>query len=562
MKHLTSILSLVLFCLITVMATVWADEVSTASLQIKHVSLYKNGLGFFEAHVNLPNGKKMVEVGQIPVPSFGTFLAVFPETLKIKNLIAFMKELEENVPARSIAHILSLNSGKKVVLYSGVQKEEFISGTVLSEEVEQPIQAQPNPYLMNSRFTSSLFPSPYSVGPQDNVLLLKTASGTEIINPQMVNRVKFETEDIVCASKKKTKQPMLRMELEKAANNEQVKIRFLAKGISWIPNYSIDLTDSQTAKFIANAVIINEVADLENISLDLITGFPNIRFGEVQDPIAMTQALREFLGSLARGGSSNNQQSPMMQQRMVMNTMPTGLATYDSQEASQNFPSSGKTSEDLFFYPVTNVSIKKNETAYIPMFSAMMPYRHVYTWKIPHVLEKNPHSGYSRPNGPEDTSEEVWHSCKLSNTLSMPLTTAATTFTSDGMFIGQDICFYTPPGFETTIPINKALNVVAEQAEYETERVRDASKFNGYSHDLVKVKGELKVRNHVGKKIHMVITKELEGEIKECKPSGKDVQPAQGLKQVNTRHILTWELDLDPGKEESVKYFYEIYLRN
>ena len=43
----------------------------------------------------------------------------------------------------------------------------------------------------------------------------------------------------------------------------------------------------------------------------------------------------------------------------------------------------GKTAEDLFFYPVENVSLKKDQTGYYPLFTESVSYEHVYRWEIP-----------------------------------------------------------------------------------------------------------------------------------------------------------------------------------
>ena len=88
------------------------------------------------------------------------------------------------------------------------------------------------------------------------------------------------------------------------------------------------------------------------------------------------------------------------------------------------------------------------------------------------------------------------------------------------------------------------MNVVAEQTEIEVERTRDASVFHGYHYDLVKVRGELKLNNKLDKTINVEISKELSGEVLESLPKCKDVKTAKGLRRVNEKHILTWEIEL------------------
>ena len=126
----------------------------------------------------------------------------------------------------------------------------------------------------------------------------------------------------------------------------------------------------------------------------------------------------------------------------------------------------GATAEDLYFYPVDNFSLKRNETAMIPLFSVNVPYIHIYTWEIEDILDKEERYNRNRNKKERPQAEIVWHSCRMQNTMNMPWTTAPTEFVKDGRFTGQDICYYTAPGAKATIRINRAMNVVAEQAEF------------------------------------------------------------------------------------------------
>jgi len=150
----------------------------------------------------------------------------------------------------------------------------------------------------------------------------------------------------------------------------------------------------------------------------------------------------------------------------------------------------------------------------------------------------------------------------LVNNMKMPWTTAAAAFVKDGRFTGQDICYYTAPGAETTIRINRAMNILAEEAELELERKRNAAKFAGWSYDLVKVKGKLRLQSRLDKAARVEVTKNLSGEVFEIDPLAKDIPTARGLKRVNPRHTLVWEIELNPGRKQTLSYTYEVYVRN
>jgi len=193
------------------------------------------------------------------------------------------------------------------------------------------------------------------------------------------------------------------------------------------------------------------------------------------------------------------------------------------------------------------------------LFTTDMPYRHLYTWKVPDQLDSD--NSNTRPRGDGKAGEEVWHICRLVNSAKMPLTTAAAEFIKDGQFVGQDTCFYTAAGAEASIRINRAMNIHAEQGEVEVERKRNAANFYGWGYDLVKLTGELKIRNRLEKPIDLEITKELSGEVLEKSHDAKDVQTARGLKQVNPKHTLTWLTNVKAGEEAKITYTYQLYVR-
>ena len=143
----------------------------------------------------------------------------------------------------------------------------------------------------------------------------------------------------------------------------------------------------------------------------------------------------------------------------------------------------------------------------------------------------------------------------------MPWTTAQAEFVESGNFTGQDICYYTAPGAQTVVRLNKALNISAEQAEVEIERKRDAFQLYGSHFDLVKVKGELKLRSRIDKPVNMEITKILSGDVLEMSPEAKDTITTKGIKAVNQQHALVWNIELKPCEEQIIAYVYEVYIR-
>jgi hypothetical protein len=529
-----------------------------AVLKIERVALFKNGLGYATATTTLPGQTRVFRLGQLPVPAYGTFWVNYGKDVKLRSLITEMETVDELVPVSGLDELLRLNPGHRVVLHltgTATGEQAVVSGVVQPLPATRPDLEPASPYFMDFRrpidrptyYGYPALPLPPSF------VLVKADQGMVALSPGAIQRATF-VDDPICVTTNREKRPSIRMELEQPAGGEKISVSYLARGITWVPSYRIDLSDEKMARFSAQAQIINEMADLDEVQVELVTGFPNIQFPELPNPVAMSQTLAEFLRALAAGRAEGAERGNMMQQQALMlNSAAYNTAPLPAYSTAANV----QAAEDLFLYPLPKVSLKRGETATIPLFTAEMPYRHLYTWKIGDQLDGD----RTHPLGEGRSAEEVWHVCRLVNAAKMPLTTAAAEFVKDGQFVGQDTCFYTVAGAEASIRINRAMNVQAEQAEVEVGRTRNAENFYGLSYDLVNLTGELKIRNRLDKGIDLEITKELSGEVLEKSGNPTDVQTARGLKQVNPKHQLTWTLNLAAGEEAKITYGYQLHVR-
>jgi hypothetical protein len=363
-----------------------ADEVPDVDLNIERVALFKNGLGYFTSFATLPKGATTVKINQLPIPSHGTFWVSYPEDVKVGALFTSKgkKEVEGTTPARSIADLLRFNSGREVTVFTTSKEVSAIKGTVV-DIISGTLPAESsNAYSMDMRSSSLAIRNPsYQTS---SLIVVKTEEGTVALNAGSISRVDFEGDDITTSVPNKSTimtPPSIRIELEKAAKGQEIGISYLARGITWSPSYLIDISDSTTARLSAKAVVINEVADLKEIQLDLVTGFPNIQFGDVNSPVAMSEDLAGFLRALVSGRSeSSGRDNVMMQQRMLSNVMVRAerVGEMDMPTPEYSTAVEGSVSEDLFLYPVESFTLLRDETATIPLFTAEVSYKHVYIW--------------------------------------------------------------------------------------------------------------------------------------------------------------------------------------
>ncbi|MFA7236903.1 MAG: hypothetical protein WC058_08565 [Phycisphaeraceae bacterium] len=223
----------------------------------------------------------------------------------------------------------------------------------------------------------------------------------------------------------------------------------------------------------------------------------------------------------------------------------------------------GQQAEDLFLYPIARLTLRQNETATIPLFTASMPYEHVYTWKISDMLDQN--DQYRREQDERNAAprqEEVWHVCRLTNAGKMPLTTAPAMFVKNGQIVGQNICYFTNVGDTSDIRINRALRIAADQGEFEVSRERNSAQYYGYRYDKVTVRGELKLISHLADQVKVEVTKQLSGDVTENKDNAQVIDTAKGLRAVNARHQLIWKIDIQPGRTSTLTYQYTVLIRS
>jgi hypothetical protein len=568
-----SLASFVIIICVLIANLVYAKESAKepAQVKIQQVALFKNGLGFFISQVECPDKQTSFVVIPEAAPSHGAFWVAYPEKVKLKSLIARQIEQQESRQAVSIEELLKSNVGKKVLLSLDDKGESSISG-VISYFPEPPQPQQPNPYAPNPYYAplSSRYESYSGVMPVQpaSLMIVRTDSGDVAINPHMVKTAKFSDKEINNDFSYKLKSIQLEIRMASPAKGEKLTLTYLAKGITWAPSYTVDITNDGNASISAKADVINEICDLNNVTLQLVTGFPNLQFADVVSPLAMKESLAQFLAALSRGQSERGREAGYLSNVMVQ-SQSVARTSYEDRDRTlmpaYGAAEVGMTAEDLFFYPLEKVNLAKGQVGYYPLFTQSVGYKHIYQWDIPDYVNFEDRYSYSyndrqRQQGKEP-QETVWHCLRLENSTNTPWTTAPAIITKDGFILGQDALNYTPPKAKTTLKITQAVNIKAEQLELESARKQDASQLYGHHYDLITIEGKLSVINSQDKPISLEIGKTLSGEVKSSEPQAKVESLARGLSRMNAVRKLTWTIELAPNESKQLSYTYDVYVQ-
>ncbi|MFC1738399.1 hypothetical protein ACFL1G_05025 [Planctomycetota bacterium] len=539
-----------------------------AESELQQVALFKNGLGFFVSAVRCPDEKEFSFV-PYAAASHGTFWVSYPAEVKLESLTAKEVEVEKSIEAISMEEFLRANVGKRVELSFDDKGESTIRGILKSFAEDRP-EPQPDPYAPGMNDYSNV---PRYIRPpvRASLIIMETDVGEVAIDSQKVRRIKFiecEPEETITT---KSKSMQIDVRLEKPAGGKKLLVSYLAKGITWAPSYILDISKADKMRISAKAVVINETCELDGVTVQLVTGFPNLQFADVVSPLAKKENLAQFLRALSRGQSEIDEASGILSNAMfqqiggygggMMGGMGGGMMGGDFIPA-YGAAEVGMAAEDLFLYPVEGVSLEKGEVGYLPLFTESVPYKHIYKWEILDYVSEEERYSYQRRGQEEgEPNEEVWHCLRVENITKVPWTTAPAEIVKEGIVLGQDTLNYTPAEGETTVKITQAVSVKAEQVEIEIDRKRDAAQLYGYHYDLVTVEGKLSVTNFQQKGITLEISKTLSGELKSSQPEAKVDSLARGLRRMNGVKRLTWTIELKAGESQQLDYTYEVYVR-
>lgn len=348
--------------------------------------------------------------------------------------------------------------------------------------------------------------------------------------------------------------PVLIFGVDKAPKSGgTVSITYLTKGLAWMPSYRIDLTDPEKLRIRHSAIIRNEMDDFDDTELQLISGYPNVRFGSVDSPLWPGTSLSSFFQQVNQSGSMGNGLSVLSnaitQQSVYMNNPSRSEGS-----ALPNVAEAGNVSDDIHYEGIGKRSMKAGDTLSLDVMEDSAEYQRVVEWVVPDPRdERGRYDGNNTPTG-----GEAWDAVRFLNPFKAPMTTAATTITEKGAFRGQSQSDWVNPGQQTCIKITRALSIRTRSMETEEEGERKIVYIGGNDYQRTTVKGRLNVRNFRSEKAVITIRCEFSGELLEADGDPAKSLRLEGATSVNPRRQLDWTITLPAGEERELTYRYEL----
>ena len=446
-------------------------------------------------------------------------------------------------------------AGKKVtlILSNGQNPEREVTGIVWD----------PDPEVGQTRGT----PYPYPIQ-ENSVWLRRQENGKEQFEMFARHRiVGLRVEGApkkVPLPEKQNKRPVWRFTLSAPASS--VLIDTLSRGLSWQSAYRIELAKNDKMKLFQDVEIVNNLADLDNITLILASGFASFLAPEHNSPMAMTQP------------GSEGQPTVMYERGAFLNQAPASDMGYARKEVAyrrKTAPSFGTfgagTSEDISLLPLKNFSLKKGEVCHKVLGSAEGSVERLVHWEIASRIRRN---GWNR--GGQTDAPVPMDALRFVNPFKTPITTSPLEIRDGGVVLAQVKIPWVNPGQKTVVDVTKALSIAGKVLEYDVpakdiswaeklfhsiERNRQGTVVGGWiagrRYRITDVQGELKMKNYRQNPAKFLITLDYAGVFISAEENPKQ-ETRPRIDSINPESRLVWELTLPAGAEKTLKYRYSL----
>jgi len=537
------------FCLF---AVCWFALVGTnhaqEGLDLESVSIFKNKTAFFvkEGKVKTKDKSWVILGDTIPRALNGTFWLSSPNQ-GFELVKAYHKEIEKTkkAAASKFSALLALNDGKEVTL---VMKDTSHTGTIIFMQPEAEEEKPDVPNLQSMLFG------------------LKTQAGKTLVFTQNqinqdLQRMEFaKSPTFIYDFKQKTKKPALQIDFKSDKAEQPLNMMYLSRGLAWKPDYLIELVEDEKAKLTLRATVVNNAEDIETDKLNLVAGVPNFKYATSISELINFLPIPQPIA--ARHNTFSNVAVPNRAEASYSNDFasgPSGNTTFNPNNS--NFDNASAM-EDLYFYTLKNIILKKGERAFFDIFNIEIPVEHIYE----SVLNAN-NVSYSLDYNFLQKRNPVIHTLKLYNKSNFTWTAApALVIKNDkdqNAPISQDKLNYTSQNNDISVKLTEApdVNVSFKENEVKREANKKSVKSGKYTyyHDLVTVETEVTITNFKKKDIRLDLKRLITGELIDSNTKWLKSPRVQYGYTINKKTDVCWEMKLKAGEKKVIKYSFEYY---
>ena len=559
-----------------------------ARMPIREVTVFKDGHAFVlhEGRVSTDDAGNVV-MDYLPMPVLGTFWAHSADPkARLTSAVASQQRVRIDRTALGLRELIEGNIGAQVMiseLPGGREQPLTYAATIVGvpersgEELERT--SPPN--------------SGEKLPQKGNVVLLRTEAGTKVVPLDRILDVTFKGTPRPSVTSEEFRNLLtLKLDWEggKAGKDAAVGMMYLQRGLRWIPSYKVSLDGKGNALVKLEATLVNELADMTDVTAQLVVGVPTFAFKEMVDPMALQQALARLAPSFDQSAMSGSRFSNAIMTQVGSAASAEGRESAEPRPAADLGPeiAGSQRSEDLFVYTVKHVTLRRGQRMVLPVHEVTLKYRDIYTVEIPFALPPEISRDELRMSDEQQRDlvrllrePTAMHKVRFSNKSSYPLTTAPALILRDDRVLAQGLMTYTAIGADGDLPITQAVEISVKKADKELRRVPNAETWQGRPYGRIDLAGTITVTNRRDQAVDLEVVRYTLGNVTEAGSDGKpemvnvveeralgDRLPSwpwyswpDWMLHFNGVGKVTWNLTLQAGKSADLTYAWNYYWR-
>ncbi|MEY2785617.1 MAG: hypothetical protein RL277_1827 [Planctomycetota bacterium] len=537
-----------------------AATLRAQTLPVREVTVFKDGHAYLLREGRIPaNAAGELVLDELPIPVMGTFWPYAADGAKLVYAKAGHEESENEVDALDLRQLIEANQGRKASLKDA--SNDMITGTLRGV----PKSADGN--------ASASF------------VLIESTEGTRAIDLMQVRWIQIEGQ-AERRIKRTIQQARLRLRTEPThvggaggGADAKVGVAYVQRGLRWVPAYKLDIDGDGKARVQMEASLVNDLIDLESVTMNLVIGVPSFEFSGLNDPISMQQELA------AVSARMDAQQAFYNVASNALRTQVAGFAGDAGPSSATPEVAGGEAAEDLFVFTLRNITLKKGERMTLPLREFTLGYADLYKLDLPFTL---PMEVRERLNSQQIlelarqlSKPTVIHTLRLKNDSDAPLTTAPALVLSKGRVLAQGKLLYTPVGAQTDLAINPAIDVRVTTDERELGRTPNSVSWNNESYGRIDLGGEIRLLNQKNLPIEIEVTRQVLGLVDSVEQGGtmRQLEIASIARELertpwwgwwswpywwfrfNGFGEYRWTVKLEPGKETVLQSKWHYFWR-
>jgi uncharacterized protein Veg len=512
------VLNIIIFILISLIAY------SQNSIETKKLVIFTDGNSYVmkEGKVNTQNKSYLLEKDQLPIARYGT-LFISDTERSLKYVSSYIDQDLNKTKPQNIVSVLTNNIGKQIEIKTN---SEINIGKI--------INVFPG-YLIIEADQETIIKL-------DNILSFKFLDKLKIssANDPAISSRKYDNYGREIKNENVKSKLILHFENEGSKN---IEMSYLQKGVSWNPNYRLNLKDNNRANLSLQAEIINDIENFENTEVELVVGKPNFQY-------------HEYLTDLI---DYNNTLDPYYEKPKNNNNYYNSGISLDEVVITSGNKKQTKF-HDFQIHKFENVNLDKNSRALFNIFEEEVPYKHIYECEL---KAQNFNNSYNNNRNNEE-SNIVFHSIQIENTTKALLSKGSVFIFDDieneNRPIAQSKMTFIPESAQGSIKLTENNEIEINRNEKITKRQEEEIEFWGRDYYEANMEGTIKIVNYNRQKIELHITSEINGELNGNNSKLEIISQKQPFHSPNQLSKVKWKVILKAGETKEIKYNYKVFV--